>query len=204
MNAPLFPQVENSDELLEYCQWRTGKKIVIDYNNGDAVETLAAYFSGYTGEFEEINSNKGILLMGNVGTGKTFIMNAMQENPFAPYRVVSVEQIANEYKKGGIAALDTYKSVLFNTMKNKYFGNEQIGLCIDDVGAETEAKHYGESINVVVDLLTERYKLRHNLTHITTNLTINQFREFYGLRVFDRMREMFNIVSFHQDAPSRR
>lgn len=41
-------------------------------------------------------------------------------------------------------------------------------------------------------------------THVTTNNTTDEFLDMYGVRVYDRMREMYNIVEWPADAESRR
>jgi hypothetical protein len=38
------------------------------------------------------------------------------------------------------------------------------------------------------------------LTHLTTNLNSGEIEKQYGLRVRSRLREMFNLVAFPEDA----
>jgi DNA replication protein DnaC len=50
----------------------------------------------------------------------------------------------------------------------------------------------------MAEILTDRYDMfiRHKMkTHITTNLTFQQIKESYGGRFYDRMKEMFNVIS---------
>jgi DNA replication protein DnaC len=55
------------------------------------------------------------------------------------------------------------------------------------------------------EVLTQRYKNGlFTSTHVTTNLSAEQIKELYGVRVADRMREMFNLISFPENAKSRR
>ena len=42
------------------------------------------------------------------------------------------------------------------------------------------------------------------LTHITTNLDSDEIDKRYGLRVRSRMREMFNLISYDQNAMDKR
>ena len=77
------------------------------------------------------------------------------------------------------------------------FGNYERATCYDDFGAETNRKYYGDSANIMEEILTTRYDLRrHNMTHITTNLTGLEIEEFYGQRLKSRFYEMFNVFIF--------
>jgi DNA replication protein DnaC len=75
---------------------------------------------------------------------------------------------------------------------------EYTGICFDDLGTEdTEKAHYGNRTNVMEKIILNRYDhCRNKLTHFTTNLTAEQIKETYGLRVTDRLREMVNVLDF--------
>ena len=54
---------------------------------------------------------------------------------------------------------------------------------------------YGNVISPVVELLYQRYDFQ-AFTIATSNLTTKALTEKYGERIGDRMREMFNVISF--------
>ena len=71
---------------------------------------------------------------------------------------------------------------------------------IDDLGTENEDfMQYGQRANPLAELLEKRYDLSFHRdrvrTVVTSNLTDQQLKERYGFRVFDRLREMFAVVT---------
>ena len=56
---------------------------------------------------------------------------------------------------------------------------------------------YGNKVNVIEEIILDRYDLfrkHHLITHITTNLDVEDIKEKYGERVLSRMYEMFNFI----------
>lgn len=205
--APVFPTITAPEQFIDYCESRLQTMIDIDDNNRAVVLKLASYFSGLQNEHTAgMDFNKGILLFGNVGTGKTTLMQLMCESAHAPFQITSAQDIVNEYqKKDGVLLIEEFTRLIHNPISGRYFGNRNIGLCIDDIGTETEGRSYGNQKNVVGEVIMSRYaNLRGPFTHLTTNATRDELKSYYGLRVYDRMREMFNIVSFPINAESRR
>lgn len=164
-------------------------------------KALCYYFTG-DAEFETMGENwklnKGLCLMGNVGTGKTTLMRMFSRNKRQSYQVLSCRKIAGEYAENGHEILHKYSSVVTNYINDyKYFLQKNLGFCFDDLGTESNKKNYGNTVNVMEEILLNRYDNRQfgwNFTHITTNLTADQIEETYGSRVRSRMREMFNII----------
>lgn len=184
------------------------KDLIIDENNANIFNMLCAYFSGDE-SFESIfdgSFKKGIMLHGPVGCGKTKMMEVFQENSFRPFVINPVRVVADEYtmKDGGANAL-----IKFSTMVPAYpqmnFGFDLLGRCFDDIGTEDSKKNFGNEVNVIQDLLYKVYdnKLLGNF-HGTTNLNGQEIESAYGLRVRDRMKEMFNVINFGKQSPSRR
>ncbi len=205
--APQYPDITSPEQFLAYCEGRMGISIEIDDQNREVIMTLMSYFGGLRNQYtENLSFQKGILLYGNVGTGKTTLMDMVRESVHAPFRMVPALQIVNDYqKKNGLDLLEEYCRLGYNPSSGRYFGNQHIGLCIDDIGTENEGKNFGNQKNVVGEIIMTRYQqLRGPFTHLTTNCTVEEIKAYYGIRVFDRMREMFNIVSFPVDADSRR
>lgn len=185
--------------------------ITIDEDNEWIVKALCLYFTNDK-RFEDLNSSyslkKGIYLFGNVGVGKTFLMELFFQNQHQSYTVISARTIESEFgeKEGGEAALSFYSNIIQIPMNGNPYGHGNIGLCIDDIGTESDGKHYGKTKNVITEVILNRYdnRLPGNMTHVTTNLTATEIEERYGTRARDRMREMFNLISFKKESPSRR
>ena len=69
-------------------------------------------------------------------------------------------------------------------------------LAIDELGVENvDIKNYGNSSEPIIDLLSYRYD-RMKVTAVTSNLTMKQIEERYGLRLADRFNEMFHKIAF--------
>ncbi len=143
-----------------------------------------------------IDLNKGILLIGPVGCGKTSLITLLRYFHYRPnlYQVKPTREIAAEYQKNG------HETILKYGKMGKSF-------CIDDLGAESTIKHYGNECNTIAEILLYRYELFTSegiFTHATTNLDANQLEELYGNRVRSRLRAMFNLVSFEQNSGDKR
>lgn len=196
-----------AEQLFEHAK----KRIDVDPDNEWIVKALCLYFTGDS-RFENLSPSfslrKGLYLFGGVGVGKTFLMELFFQNQVQSYTVISARKIESEFgqKEGGEAALSYYSHIIQVPMNGNPYGHTSIGLCIDDIGTESEGKHFGKSKNVITEIILNRYdnRLAGNLTHVTTNLTADEVEQFYGTRVRDRMREMFNLIEFNENAKSRR
>ena len=68
---------------------------------------------------------------------------------------------------------------------------------IDDVGTEeTPVKYYGVNINWFKEFIETAYNDEKDFSKIifTTNLSLKELGEKYGMRVADRISQKFNIV----------
>lgn len=151
-----------------------------------------------------VDYNKGFLLYGSIGTGKTMTMRAFQKYMLhvrdwlkvKDYRLCSImtsaTSIANEY------VIDGQPAIL------KYVERDR-NLFIDEFGREPiPAKYYGTPLNVLQFLLQIRYDHRsESVTHITTNVELADIMPMYGDYVADRFKEMFNFVRFSGDSLRR-
>jgi energy-coupling factor transporter ATP-binding protein EcfA2 len=148
-----------------------------------------------------IDLNKGIMLSGPVGCGKTSLMNVMKyltpmEHKFSvkPCRDISFEFIQDGYK---------YSKDL------RLRGGQPVAVryCFDDLGTENNLKYFGNECNVMAEILLSRYELFTNKklqTHITTNLSATEIENQYGNRVRSRMREMFNLIAYDRHSTDKR
>jgi DNA replication protein DnaC len=176
----------------------------LDEINSPVVNQICRYFANdpaFEGDL-----NKGLFLMGGVGVGKTTIMKMFIKNQRFSYRVDSCRDVEANYSAYGDDYLQTVSVNLPIAVNSDPFGHQEIGYCFDDLGTESDGKHYGKGKNVMADVVLNRYdnKLNYCSTHITTNLSAGEIKAQYGSRVTDRIREMFNIIKFPGDAKSRR
>lgn len=149
-----------------------------------------------------INLNKGILLTGPVGCGKTSLMFLLRLYlPFENrYTVKSCRDISFEFIKDGYPIISKYSHHSFRN-------NQPLTYCFDDLGTENNLKHFGNECNTMAEILLSRYDLfvsRKLLTHITTNLSASEIETAYGNRVRSRMRELFNLIAFDKEVKDKR
>lgn len=186
-----------------------GEALVMDKPRQEVYAKLTAYFSGCEKEANEmgLDMNKGIMLVGPVGCGKSSIMEGFKRNPMADYRMINCLKIRQLYEANGPGTLLPYGVHSFH----KHSTNP-IHYCFDDVGVEGEANWYGQKRYIMAEIILNRYDEWQKphikmVTHITTNLIVNEkvneFEELYGDRVADRIKHMFNLIPFG-DAKSLR
>lgn len=126
---------------------------------------------------------KGLIIRSAAGVGKTDTFLLAANNGINPVCALNLKQVELEIKSWG-------------KLETKLF-QQKIQL-LDDVGTETTPiKYFGTPINWFSDFIENYYAMAKNDFNrvvITTNLNDRQILEKYGFRVFDRIKEMFNIV----------
>ncbi len=141
----------------------------------------------YVEHWPEVRENNlGLLLWGDVGTGKSFtaacIANALQATG-VPVLMTNFSKILN--KTGGLYSEERYKYIAS-------FASYDL-LIIDDLGIERNTEYAMEQVYAVID---ERYKSGMPLI-VTTNLTISEIREpedTAHARIYSRVLEMCTPV----------
>jgi hypothetical protein len=138
---------------------------------------------------------KGILLMGPTGSGKSMAMQIMSiyrqidDTKFIlngkcyrmNYEVIDVNKIVNDFM------LNAYDGIKVHC--NRYV------TCLDDIGTESEeVKYYGNNLDVISYILSERYANK-RLTFGTTNFNVDKLEEKYGDRIISRMYVLFNFIT---------
>jgi hypothetical protein len=183
----------------------------------DIVKRLCCYFSkDRRFEIKDFKLNKGILLFGGVGVGKTTLMQMFRQNQAFSYRLISCREIESEFAVRGPEVIEQFSVNQQVAVNANTFGHQEIGFCFDDLGTENAiTKHFGNTKNVMTDILLNRYdRIKQNTpegetpdfrgTHITTNLSVDEIEKLYGTRLLDRLREMMNLITFPETAESRR
>jgi len=182
-----------------------GNPFILDSYSEPVFDKLAKYFT--KDKDSELNPDKGIMLAGPVGCGKTEIMDFFKYNFHDSFIVVSCRDLTYSYSKLGDEAIKRYNGLIPFVDVHLTYGQNKVGVCFDDMGTEDDRKNYGNESNVMADVMLNRYDNKRNLirkTHITTNLTTDEMEQRYGSRVRSRMREMFNLVVFDPIAKDRR
>ena len=158
---------------------------------------LSNAIGGVKLQVKEIDVDKGILLSGPVGCGKTSLMKLLRHLvPLQrPYEMIPCRNVAFSFNHLGFKTIEDYGNTKF--------------FCFDDLGVEPAGRFYGKDLNVMGEVLLSRYELylqtKHKIkTHATTNLNAEELEERYGNRVRSRMRELFNLVAFDQNARDKR
>ena len=143
------------------------------------VEAIGAYISHRV----EGDAKKWFIVMGNFGSGKTFLFEVLSEwvalynnTRKKRHQVISVHDLKSKYKQIGDEAFNEWNA------RN---------VCIDDLGAESITKHFGEEEDIMRRFLEQRYNLRHKVTtDIITNLTMDELAQRYGGRIESRLNEV--------------
>lgn len=173
-----------------------GKKYEINDSNRIQVKIVFDYFIGVN---SEVDLNKGLLLCGEFGTGKSTLFSAIRKfiNTLFPYnpnafKITSTEEIINY--KIGINESD----LLFNSEDEIV---KPLHLLINEFGHDYNIKIYGSDADSMIEsFLMKRYDIfqQHGkVTHITTNLTKEAMISKLKPVIFDRFKEMFNIIELN-------
>lgn len=151
-----------------------------------------------------VSLDKGILLSGPIGVGKTCMMHLVRQlaKQNRRYRMKSCRDVSFEFPGIGV-------NVIYKYTRESYLSYPTLPdtICFDDLGLEMEAKDYGTTWNVMAEILLSRYDhfIHHGmLTHVTTNLNSKEIEARYGKRLRSRMREMFNVIAFAQGTADKR
>lgn len=191
----------NFNEILIYLEIKGkllfGKNFKIYEDDMQILYKLCVYFIKDQASCERfgIDLNKGILLSGPVGCGKTSLMRLLRNivPHFRPYEVIPTRNITFGFNNLGFKTIEEFGN-------NKFF-------CFDDLGVEPLGRHFGKDCNVMGEVLLSRYELllkNKILTHATTNLNAQELEERYGNRVRSRMRQLFNLIAFDKEVKDKR
>lgn len=166
------------------------------------------YSLGIAGSYD---LNKGVILFGSVGTGKTSVMRIMQRAFHKkPFKIASARHVARD-----CVASDKPMKIIDDYGRHSYrrtqYGHvdykSPINVCFDDLGAELSSiKHYGNIFPVMEDIIQDRYIEfieRGLITHFTTNMNAKMIEEIYGKRTIDRIVQMCNAVNMDGDSLRR-
>ncbi|WNO79465.1 ATP-binding protein [Streptococcus suis] len=177
-------QIEQ-DRLRQNC-FISKTQIAYTFENADedTDKDIIKKAKNYVKHFEEMRKdNVGLLLYGNVGSGKTYIACAIANSIITEYsytvKMRNFAQILNDLQKGG-----------FTLDRNEYI--EQITnptlLILDDFGIERNTEY---ALEQIYNVINARY-LKARPTIITTNLNFKDIEQediMLG-RIYSRIIEM--------------
>lgn len=127
---------------------------------------------------------KGLMLRGEPGLGKTWIVGLVAANPVCSVQMVTMHEITR-------SVIDTGA---YNGLK---FASHDL-IYLDDVGTEGgEVTYFGTKINWFKTWFEELYaKNKHSTSRliVSTNCNFDTIEKLYGFRVRDRMAETFDIL----------
>ncbi len=181
-----------------------GQHFRIHAEDHELIAKILAYILRDEGNAQRFNLSlqKGIILSGPVGCGKTSLLSILRF--FQPgdnrYVMKSCRDVSFEFIQDGFSVIMKYSKQSFNQERPRAY-------CFDDLGTENNLKYYGNECNVMTEILLSRYDFfisRQMMTHITTNLNSSEIESLYGIRVRSRMREMFNLINFDSSAKDKR
>jgi DNA replication protein DnaC len=162
------------------------KKLIVNDDNKKLISALCFFVSNDNRFETELNYsfNKGLLVRGISGIGKTHLVSCIEKNGINPIAILSMIEITDDLK--------SYGEYEINKGTNKI-------IYLDDVGTEeTPIVHFGTKINFFKNFIESIYFRNKNSGFgnliLSTNLSFQQISDKYGFRVASRMRDMFNVI----------
>jgi len=152
---------------------------------------LATWYTRY-----RAGHKHGLILSGNVGTGKThFLKSCIRIRAF-----LKASKFVEIYKEqGGMMSNGFWYETIGVSESETWTRN----IIIDDLGIEPVCNYYGTTVELLEEILNQRYldwQRTRALTLITTNLSPAQMQKRYDARTCDRLMEMCDLIEFAGDS----
>lgn len=175
--------IESALQMLYKIQVEArGREFIADAPTLDKLNLAAKWLSS--------SQKIGLVLYGNVGSGKTMLLNSLTQlffrtGCFIPHIISTTAAELQRYY-----VQDQSAEGFYGVAKNSKI------LLLDDLGCEPEnCIIYGTSYHPISEIIYHRY--RNQLTTIlTTNLTDNELASRYGPRIMDRLEESFDFIAY--------
>lgn len=206
--TPENPIHYNYNQILHYLQHKGqekyGKQFYFRKTDVPLILQLMYYFTNNEEKAKEhkIDLNKGLMLSGPIGCGKTTLLELMKliAVPEKKYLLTTSRDISFEFIQDGFEVIQRYSKGIpgQHTRRN---------IAFDDLGTERNLKYFGNECNIMAEILLSRYDLfiqNGFVTHITTNLSATELEDYYGNRVRSRLRNMCNLIFFDKEAMDKR
>ena len=178
-----------------YCNEVNKRGCVV---NADAKEHVKTISTVLTSE----NVRLGLLLIGNVGSGKTTMARAIQTA--MRYITDKTKDIShrNVPRFDEIVSARQFNHEGFDVygLHNRTSKGKRSIVCIDDLGLDIVDKQvYGNILQPFCELIELRYQ-DYEPFIITTNLNLAEIGAKYGERVYDRINEVCTVVPMKHES----
>jgi DNA replication protein DnaC len=199
---PVFevPTARKLYDELRKTKSKLGHHYQVNDSNRNVIHALCLYFANdprFEQQFPKFSLKKGICLTGPKGTGKTHLMKFFALNPKLSYAIPTCKEIAERFRTNwsyeGIGVIEYY-SAIKKAAHPQPFGQEELGFCFGDLGTEDDKNSYGNKMNVMEEIILQRYdkNIPFTFTHFTSNLNAKEIETRYGDRFRDRIKETCN------------
>lgn len=173
-----YTNLNLKQRLWRYANLITNNNYVIDEENKSKIQRIIEILE---------KGEKGIVICGKTGSGKTFIFQMLQKILYPPFdkrRIVikHVNEVVAIYEKQGDEGL---------------FKINNQNVCFDELGREKNGKFYGSECDVMQMLISHRYNLwkyENKLTFFTSNYSESDLLERYGSHSLSRLKEMNEFI----------
>lgn len=174
-----FDNMPLKERFWKYAQHITSGTYTVDFENKDQLNQIMTIMEA---------GQKGIVLCGKTGSGKSFIFQILQKifkPPFHPDRMQfkHVNEIVAVYEKKGDEGL---------------FGFTHSSICFDELGREKNGKFFGSEQDVMQMLIAHRYNLwkyENKLSFFTSNYSKADLASRYGSHSMSRLQEMCEFIN---------
>lgn len=141
-----------------------------------------------------LDPNKGYLLFGNPGVGKTSAMREEAKTQKIGWGHPNLPSVYSDFRDLSSKFLFSKCEQMGSNYLNQF--SEDHEMWLDDLGFEpTECNSFGTKFIPMQDLIFYRHKLfPRRKTNFTTNYTIEQLEQKYGSAIVSRLREMCNFI----------
>lgn len=140
---------------------------------------------------------RGLMFIGSAGCGKTLAMKALNQ---------TAHFIDLTNTKSLIDCMPYKREVLIHGLtvekEDMWTIEDNRSVILDDLGNEPIRNNYGVKEQTVANFILQWYSASYKnpamkaRLFVTTNLTVEQLIELYGVRIVDRLFEMVHIVNF--------
>jgi DNA replication protein DnaC len=197
-----YTQIRGSEAVI-----KVGKTIHADFDISDEL-IKSIYKQGYENFVNNLAPEireKGIALVGSIGVGKSTLMRVLQTlflETRSKFMWVNAIEFTDMIRERGIDSASEIKDMYGKNLKRDVY--------FDDLGmGSIDFKKYGNAINIVAEILLERYELFISSgirTHFSSNLPLKVNKEnypgvitlqdLYGDRIIDRLTEMCTKIAW--------
>ncbi|MFR9546223.1 MAG: ATP-binding protein [Rikenellaceae bacterium] len=141
--------------------------------------------------------NKGLLLMGDCGRGKSVIITGVipvllrMQNIVA--RAIHAQDLSKQLSRDNPHAYAQRLETNLDYLLRSHFP------IIDDIGVENHINNFGEKaegVNMIINT-AERY---HRPLFLTTNLSSQEILNRYGERTMDRLNHLCRVIEFNGES----